>query len=90
MDCDIESLYFDSWPCFVAVELHYHLLDFQTLLFHIYLTMLTKVKNNSRIRQVIWICFETEWLPLWPMLHPSTKFHENLARNVSMILLTNR
>lgn len=34
-------------------------------------------------RFVIWIRFNNKWVLSWPMLYPSTKFHENLANSHS-------
>ena len=42
-----------------------------------YLAMLTNVTNNLCIGPLIRIPFKVEWVLLWPMLHPSTKFPKN-------------
>lgn len=46
-------------------------------------------ENNLCIHPLIQICSKMYWVHLWPMLHPSTKFHENQACSFSIILLTN-
>ena len=47
-------------------------------------------KENVCIRPVIQIHSKNECVVPWPMLHPSTKFHENKSNSVSVILLTNK
>lgn len=55
-----------------------------------YLAILTKVKNNSCMWQVILIHSKIESVLHSPMLHTSTKLNDNQASSFSVILLTNK
>lgn len=63
----------------VCLELYYYLLDFKMYGISSTTFMLTKAKNNLCICSVIRINFLH-----WPMLQPSTKFHQSQGSSFSV------
>lgn len=55
-----------------------------------YLAILTYLKNNFCICRVIQIRSKIKGVLSWAMIHPSTRFQDNLFNSFSIILLTNK
>lgn len=54
------------------------------------LAILTNVKNDFCICRVTQMRSKNKWVLSWAMIHPSTKFQDNLFNSFSIILLTNK